>query len=199
VSEDRVPAGQAFRSPGAFRAWLEKHHGDRTELIVRCYKTRAAGKGLTYPQALDEALCFGWIDGVRRRFDADSFTQRFSPRKAKSIWSAVNIRRASALEAEGRMHAAGLAAFARSGQNSAKGKYSFESKPRSLPAAYVKKFRAVPEAWAYYAARPPGYRRLTAFWVLSAKLEATRERRLGILIDCSRRKTVLPGLERPPR
>jgi len=132
---------RSFASPKAFRAWLARHHGTASELLVRCYKTHASAGGLTYAEAVDEALCFGWIDGVRRSVDAESFSVRFSPRKPKSFWSAVNIRKATALEAAGRMRAAGRAAFAAREARAAKG-YSYESKPRALHPSFPRRAEA---------------------------------------------------------
>ncbi len=151
---------------------------------MRIWKTRARDRGLGYAQALDEALCFGWIDGVRRALDADSFTIRFSPRKPRSIWSGINIRHVRRLEAEGRMRPAGRAAFrARDPKRSRI--YSFESRFRGLPAPFRKRLRAEAAAWAFFTAQAPWYRRTASFWVMSAKREETRERRLAQLIECS--------------
>src|SRR5262245_46876155 len=174
-------SSRAFSSPEAFRAWLERHGRTEKELNLRCYKTHAKERGLTYRQALDEALCFGWIDGVRRSLDADSFTQRFSPRKADSYWSAVNTRRYGELEKEGRVRPPGREAFDRRSKKT-KDRYSFEARPRALAPYYMKKLRARERAWRFFARQPPGYRRLMAFWVMGAKRTETRERRLEILI-----------------
>lgn len=171
---------RAFRSPSALRSWLAKHHRDERELMLRCYKAHAADRGVTYKQALDEALCFGWIDGVRRSLDHDTFVQRFSPRKAKSYWSAVNTKRANELIAEKRMQSPGLAAF--EARTRASGKYSFESKPKALDPGSLKRLRANRRAHAFFASQAPWYRRVAAFWVMSAKREETRTRRLGLLI-----------------
>jgi uncharacterized protein YdeI (YjbR/CyaY-like superfamily) len=189
---------RGFPSPAGFRKWLERNHGAESELLVRCFKNHAAERGMTYFQALDEALCFGWIDGVRRRLDADSFSVRFSPRKAGSFWSAVNTRHAKRLLAEGRMRPPGLAAF-RKRDSAAPRRYSFEAKPRGLAPAYLRKLKATPRAFAFFQSRPPGYRRTCAFWVMSAKRHETREKRLGILIDCSARGTTIPLLTRMPK
>jgi uncharacterized protein YdeI (YjbR/CyaY-like superfamily) len=172
----------AFRSPDAFRAWLAAN-GSEPELVVRLYKRHAEGRGMTYVQALDEALCVGWIDGVRRSVDADTFTVRFSPRKPRSYWSAVNIARARELEADGRLTPAGLAAFR--ARSDASERYSFEAKVRALAPAYEKALRASARAWAFFHAQPPWYRRTCSFWVMSAKKEETRARRLAQLIACS--------------
>ena len=150
---------------------------------------------MTYSQALDEALCFGWIDGVRRSIDEDSFSVRFSPRGSGSKWSRVNIRRFGELAAGKRVHASGYAAFR--AQTESPRRYSYESRPVKLAAAYARKLHADARASRFFEQQPPWYRRVTAFWIMSAKQEATRERRLGILIQCSRRGMLVPPLERP--
>src|SRR5580765_3208304 len=169
----------AFANAAAFRAWLAKHHASEKELVVQVFKTSAAHRGLGHREALDEALCFGWIDGVRRSHDADSFTVRFSPRKPRSKWSLVNIRRVGELEAAGRMRKPGLAAFRARDENDPR-RYSFESKPVALDPALEKRLRANGRAWRYFQEQAPWYRRTSSFWVMSAKREETRERRLGI-------------------
>jgi len=188
----------AFRSAAAFRTWLRRNHARTPELLIRLFKVRAAHRGLTYTQALDEALCWGWIDGVRRALDEDSFTIRFTPRKPRSIWSRVNVAHARRLIAEGRMAAPGLAAFeARTGDRT--GLYSFERAAMRLAPAYERRFRANRAAWGYFESMPPWYRRTSTYWVMSAKREETRERRLAVLMDCSLRRAPLPQLERPRR
>ncbi len=182
-----------FRDAGAFRAWLERHHAAEAELYVRCFKSHARDAGMTYPEGVDEALCFGWIDGVRHRIDAVSFSVRFTPRKPKSIWSAINIRRVKQLQAAGQMAAPGRKAFAaREARNTRR--YSFESKPKTLSPALARRLKANRKAWEDFEARPPWYRRTTLFWIMSAKQEATRERRLAILIASSARGTTIPLL-----
>ena len=184
-----------FRTPASFRSWLKKNHACSSELIVRLYRAHAAGKGITYAQALDEALCFGWIDGVRRSFDTDSFTTRFSPRRPRSIWSNVNVQHVQRLIKEGRMAKPGLAAFdARDKKRT--GIYSFEQRPSELSPALGKKFRAQKKAWAHFQSRPPWYKRVSIFWVMSAKREETRDKRLGVLIACSGRGEPIPALAR---
>lgn len=188
---------KAFATAAAFRAWLEDHHGTERELIIRLYKTHARSSGLGYSEALDVALCFGWIDGVRRALDADSFTQRFTPRRAGSVWSAVNIKRATELEARGLLHQTGRAAFEARQQGAAP--YSFESKDVTLAPALVRRFKANRPAWAFYRQQPPGYRRTSTFWVMSAKQDETRGRRLDVLIRCSARGERIPLLARPSK
>jgi uncharacterized protein YdeI (YjbR/CyaY-like superfamily) len=184
-----------FASARAFRNWLARNHGTANELVVRCYKTHAGGRGITYAQAVEEALCFGWIDGVRRSVDAESFSVRFAPRRPKSIWSAVNIRKARELAAAGRMRPAGKAAFeARRERQSTP--YSYESKPRALAPAAERRFKADRGAWAFFQAQASWYRRTSIFWVMEAKREETRARRLTTLIDCSAHGRRIPPLER---
>lgn len=187
---------KAFRTSEEFRAWLEKHHASKTELDLRLFKTRAKHRGMGYREALDQALCFGWIDGVRRSLDDVSFTQRFTPRKKKSNWSRVNIKRATELESEGRMHPAGLAAF-RSRDAIAVAPYSFENRSITLDAAAEKEFRANKRAWEFFQAQAPWYRRTSIFWVMSAKREETRARRLASLIERSAKETRVPPLTPP--
>jgi len=186
---------RAFRSAADFRAWLERNGRSTAELYVRCFKTGAAARGMTYEQALDEALCCGWIDGVRHAIDAVSFSVRFTPRQKDSVWSAVNIRRMGRLEASGRVALPGRAAFeARRPGNT--GRYSFESKPVALAPVYTRRFRANRAAWAFFQSQPPWYRRTSSFWVMSARREETRLRRLGILIASSEEGVPVPPLDR---
>ena len=192
------PEPRAFRAAAEWRRWLERHHATAAALVVRCRKAHGRGRGLTYPQALDEALCFGWIDGVRRRMDEDSFSIRFSPRRPGSIWSAVNIRRVGQLEAAGRMHPAGRAAFAARTERRSR-VYSYENRATTeLDPAYRRRLEAHPEAWAYFQTRPPGYRRTSIFWVMEAKREETRRRRLDVLLRCSAAGKPIPLLTRSP-
>ena len=185
---------RSFPGRESFRKWLEKNHARVSELLLLCRKTGAAGRGVTYREALDEALCIGWIDGVRRAVDETTFSVRFTPRKPKSAWSAVNIARARQLEAAGRMHEAGVAAF----RARVKPEYSYESRPRALSPACLKKLKANRGAWRYFSAQPPWYRRTCAFWVMSAKRPETRERRLGLLIARSERHEGVPPLKPRP-
>jgi len=175
-----------FATPAAFRAWLQQHHATATELTVGFYKTGTGRPSITWPQSVDQALCFGWIDGVRRSLGADSYTIRFTPRRARSIWSAVNTRRFAALKKEGLVEAAGLAAFGKRDPKRS-GVYSFEQRKKlRLTPAQRKQFQANPAAWAFFQKRPPWSQRAATFWVVSAKKEETRERRLRTLIaDCA--------------
>lgn len=185
-----MTAPRAFRSAAAFRTWLERHHDSSPALILRCFKVHAKDQGMTYREALDEALCFGWIDGVRRAYDADSFTQRFTPRRRGSNWSVVNIRRAKQLAAEGRMHPAGLAAFHARNRSQDAGPLRRDA----LSASALRALRANRRAWEFFQGKPPGYRRLCARWVMEAKREETRARRLATLIECCEKGRRIPGM-----
>jgi uncharacterized protein YdeI (YjbR/CyaY-like superfamily) len=189
-----VSAPKTFRTQAAFRAWLETHHATAKELEIRLFKVHAAHRGLTYAQALDEALSFGWIDGVVHRLDQDSFSQRYTPRQPRSTWSRRNIWHVERLKKAGQLTPAGLAAYeAREAQRT--GLYSFEQERPELPPAYLKAIRADKAAWRHFRTAAPGYRRMTAHWVMSAKKEETRARRLGILIDSAARGRKIPPLE----
>lgn len=172
-----------FNTSAEFREWLENNHDRVAELWLGFYKKQTGRKCITYREALDEALCFGWIDGVRKSIDEASYKQRFTPRKARSYWSAVNIRRACELAMLGRMATSGVKAFEQRGTES--GKYSFESRPKNLPLAYEKQFKANPTAWEFFQAQAPWYQRTSSFWIVSAKQEETRQRRLATLIGDS--------------
>jgi uncharacterized protein YdeI (YjbR/CyaY-like superfamily) len=174
-----------FATPDDFRAWLQDHHDSETELSVGFYKKASGKPSMTWSEAVDQALCFGWIDGRVNSIDAESYMHRFTPRKPTSNWSKVNIAKVAALEEGGLMHPAGRAAFeARSEARS--GIYSFEQdRPAELPAEYEQRLRADAAAWDYWQASAPGYRRTATHWVVSAKREETRERRLAQLVECS--------------
>jgi uncharacterized protein YdeI (YjbR/CyaY-like superfamily) len=173
-----------FQLSSDLRHWLEEHHDRTTELWVGFYRKDSGKAGITYAEALDEALCFGWIDGVRKRLDDDSYTNRFTPRKPRSNWSEVNIKRAAELIRLGLMQPAGLKAFeARDEARSTQ--YSYEERTRGLDAAYEQRFRANPRAWDFFQVQPPSYRKTAGWWVMSAKREETRLKRLATLIDDS--------------
>jgi uncharacterized protein YdeI (YjbR/CyaY-like superfamily) len=180
-----------FATPADWRAWLHEHHGTEKELLVGFWKAGSGKPGITWKESVDEALCFGWIDGVRKRVDDERYTIRFTPRRARSIWSDVNIRRAGELIALGLMDAAGLAAF-RGRDVSRSKQYSFENRPQDLPAEYERQFRARKKAWSFFESQPPSYRRVAIWYVVSAKREETRARRLAALIACSTREERLP-------
>jgi uncharacterized protein YdeI (YjbR/CyaY-like superfamily) len=185
-----APAPRFFATPARLRAWLEKHHAREKELWIGYWKKESGKGGVVYPQALDEALCFGWIDGVVRRLDDLSYMQRFTPRRAGSYWSSVNIAKAEKLAREGRMAPAGQAAFAgRDAQRERR--YSFENRPREFDADLLRRFKADPKAWMFFQAQPPGWRRLAIWRVVSGKREATHLRRLDQLIEACRNGTRL--------
>jgi len=169
-----------FGSAAEWRAWLEENHTTAKEVVFGFHKVGTGRAGVTYREALDEALAHGWIDGVRRG-GAEHWTIRFSQRQPKSIWSAVNIRRIDELAALGRMHPAGLAAF--EARDVARQKrYSGENRNVTLAPEYAKQFRADRQAWAWFEAMPPSYRSPATWWVMSAQKEETRRRRLAMLI-----------------
>lgn len=173
-----------FKSQSEFRKWLEKNHAKETELLLGFYKKGSGKASITYPEALDEALCFGWIDGVRRSVSDDVYVQRFTPRKAKSIWSRVNVGHVARLKKLGRMAPAGLNAYAlRDPKKTAI--YAYENRPREFAPEYEKKFRANKKAWEFFEKEPPSIKRVCIFWVMSAKQEETRQRRLNQLIESS--------------
>ncbi len=191
-----MPRPTSFATAQDFRTWLERAHVTATELTIRIFKTTSGHGGITYAGALDEALCFGWIDGLRKNFDADSYTIRFSPRKPGSIWSLVNVRHVERLTSAGRMMPAGLAAYAARIAKKT-GLYSFErTTPAELPADFARRFRANAAAWKFFTAQAPWYQRTAIHKVVSPKQPATRERWLARLIADSaagRRLAVLTG------
>jgi len=193
-----VPRRPAFfATPAQWRAWLEAHHSRRRELWVGFYKRSSGRPSITWPESVDEALCFGWIDGIRKSLDDVSYVIRFTPRTSESTWSAVNIKRAKELTRLGRMRPAGLRAFqARADEKSVV--YSYEQrKTARLSVAEGRQFRANTKAWASFMERPPWYRRTAIYWVISAKREETRARRLATLIDDSARGRTIGPLTRP--
>ncbi len=181
MRDRRVSAPRFFESPADFRRWLAAHHAPVGELLVGFYK-KALGRGLTYPEALDEALSFGWIDGVRKSLDASSYTIRFTPRKKGSVWSAVNIKHVQELTARGLMKPPGLRAF-RDRDPQKTRQYSYEREHATLDPGLEMTLRANKKASAFFDAQPPGSRKILTFWVMSAKKEETRLRRLRHFIE----------------
>ncbi len=180
-----------FESAEAFRAWLDQHHGSATELWVGFYRKGSGRPSITWPQSVDEALCFGWIDGVRKSLDDVSYVIRFTPRRARSIWSAVNIDRATELLALGRMRPAGVSAFAARDEARSR-RYAYEREHVEMKPEYERALRAQRKAWSFFQAQTPSYRKLAAWWVMSAKREATRRRRLDCLIEDSAAGRLIP-------
>jgi uncharacterized protein YdeI (YjbR/CyaY-like superfamily) len=184
-----------FASPEKFRNWLKKHHGLEEELLVGYCKRDSGLPSMTWPESVDEALCFGWIDGVRRSLDAKSYTIRFSPRRPGSTWSTVNIRRAKALIREGRMRTEGRSAFEVRKENRV-GIYSYEQRPLELVPPYNDQLRKHSAAWNFYNTQPPSYRKAVAWWIITARKEETRQKRMRELIACSKKHLHIPPLRR---
>jgi len=172
-----------FAKPSAFRAWLQKHHLTTTELLVGFYKRGTGKPSMTWPESVDQALCCGWIDGVRKRVDDESYTIRFTPRRPGSTWSAVNIKRVAELEKQGLMQPAGLKAFARRSEEKSR-TYAYEQRhSATLEEDHLQKLKANKKAWAFFQAQAPWYQRTAIYRVVSAKKEETRLERLNKLIE----------------
>jgi uncharacterized protein YdeI (YjbR/CyaY-like superfamily) len=182
---NRMTAVTFFRSPSDFRKWLAQHHVTARELCVGYYKKNSGKRSITWSESVDEALCFGWIDGIRKSRDDLSYTIRFTPRKPKSTWSAVNIRRVQELARDRRMQPAGRKAFERRTPEKS-GIYSYENRKNAvLNKSAEKQFRSSHAAWDFFQAQPPSYRQTAIWWVVSAKKEETRQTRLKKLIGNS--------------
>jgi uncharacterized protein YdeI (YjbR/CyaY-like superfamily) len=184
-----------FETPAEFRQWLQANHSDAAELWVGYYKKGSGRLSITWPESVDEALCFGWIDGIRKSIDEISYTIRFTPRRSGSIWSAVNIRRAGELIDQGRMAPEGLKAF-EARQENRSGVYSYEQRQDQLPEVYAEKLRQNEAAWEFFQKQPAWYRKAAGWWVVSAKKEETRLRRLDQLIEDSAAGRTVPPLRR---
>jgi uncharacterized protein YdeI (YjbR/CyaY-like superfamily) len=182
-----------FTTPAQFRAWLEGHHDRAAELWVGFRKKVSGKPSITWAEAVDQALCFGWIDGIRKSVDEMSYANRFTPRKPTSTWSARNLKRANELIALGLMTPAGIRALERRRENRT-GIYSYEQRPPDLPPKYARTFRTNATAWAAWRVMAPSYRKAATWWVISAKKEETRERRLATLIQASARGERIPPL-----
>lgn len=187
-----------FATPEAFRAWLDAYHERETELLVGFYKKDSGKPSITWPESVDEALSVGWIDGKRQRVDELCYTIRFTPRQARSNWSAINVKRMAVLIAAGRVRAAGLAAFEKRAAERT-GIYSYENrKSAKLDPEAERELRSNKKAWAYLEAEAPSYRQLAIWWVITAKREETRRSRLATLISDSARGRRIPGqIQRP--
>ncbi len=172
-----------FASPAKWRTWLLEHHADTPELLVGFYKVGSGRPSITWPESVDHALCFGWIDGVRRSIDEERYVIRFTPRRPRSVWSAVNTRRVEELTRTGLMHPAGLKAF-EARKDGKSGIYAYEQQRKSatLGPRYTAMLKANAKAWKFFQSRPPWYRRTASWWIVSAKKEETRQRRLTALI-----------------
>jgi uncharacterized protein YdeI (YjbR/CyaY-like superfamily) len=173
-----------FKTPSAFHKWLAANHARSQELWVGFYKKGSGRPSITWPESVDEALCFGWIDGIRKSIDEESYKIRFTPRKSTSVWSAVNIRNVAKLIKEDRMHAAGMKAFAARKENRS-GIYAYEQRSPELVEPYLGKLKQNRAAWKFLQAQPPSYRKVMNWWVVSAKREETRLKRLEKFIEAS--------------
>ena len=186
-----------FATPSEFRRWLEEHHATARELWVGFYKKGSRRASISWAEAVDEALCFGWIDGVRKGIDDVSYCIRFTPRKRRSVWSTVNVKRVEELARLGRMHPAGLAAFEERAEERS-GIYSYEQeKSVALDEPYARELRANEKASNFFTSQAPWYQRAAAWWVMSAKKEETRRRRLATLIEDSEQGRTVAPLTRP--
>jgi uncharacterized protein YdeI (YjbR/CyaY-like superfamily) len=184
-----------FKSSVEFRNWLEQHHATVQELWVGFDKKNSGKTSITWSESVDEALCFGWLDGIRKSVDDTSYTIRFTPRKPRSIWSAANIKRVEELNRQGRMQTTGQKAFEARLENKS-GIYSYEQRKVELDEPYSKKLRQNKEAWQFFQAQPASYRKAANWWVLSAKKEETRLKRLEKLIDDSAHGRTIPQFTR---
>ena len=182
-----------FADANAFRQWLSECHVTHDELWVGFWKKATGRPSITWPESVDEALCFGWIDGIRKKVDDEAYTIRFTPRRPGSIWSSRNVERFEVLLAEGRIEPSGQAARGKRTQDKS-GIYSYEQDaPQELSRAYLTRLQDHPAAWEDWESRPPGYKRQVAHWVMNAKRESTRERRLAALIeDCAAGRKIKP-------
>ena len=180
-----------FKTQSDLRKWFEQHHATEPELLAGYYRRDSGKPSITWPESVDEALCFGWIDGIRRSLDEVSYTIRFTPRRARSTWSAVNIKRAKELADQRRMTPPGLKAFAARQENRS-GIYSYEQRSAELPDPYRRLLKKNQAAWKFFQAQPPSYRKAANWWVLSAKKEETRLKRLDKLIHYSTQEETIP-------
>ncbi|MDX1494412.1 MAG: YdeI/OmpD-associated family protein [Longimicrobiales bacterium] len=186
-----------FATPEDFRAWLAKHHEARDELWVGFWKKATGKPSITWPESVDQALCFGWIDGIRKKIDDEAYTIRFTPRREGSVWSRRNIERYGVMQEEGLVEEAGQAAWDRRVEEKSE-IYSYEQEKASLklPGEYLARLKASKAAWADWQGRPPGYKRRVTHWIMSAKKEETRQRRLQQLIDDSAKERKVKPLRR---
>ncbi|HEU4390274.1 MAG TPA: YdeI/OmpD-associated family protein [Blastocatellia bacterium] len=182
-----------FRTPSAFREWLDKHHSEDLELWVGYYKKDSGKPSITWPESVDEALCYGWIDGIRKSIDGSSYQIRFSPRKPGSTWSSINIKRVKVLIKQGQMRPAGLKAYKLRKENKS-GIYSYEQRSVDLVEPYSRLLKKNKAAWSFFQAQPPSYRKAINWWIVSAKQEETRLRRLERLMTYSAQGQRLPEM-----
>lgn len=184
-----------FASPAEFRKWLEQNYDQQKEVWVGFYKVKTGRPSLTWSEAVDQALCFGWIDGIRKSIDEHSYTNRFTPRNPRSTWSNVNIEKVKNLTRQKLMRPAGIAAFKKRSKDNS-GIYSFEQKNQELSDDYLREFKKNKSAYHFFLSQPPGYRKTAIHWVMQAKREETQLKRLQILIDSSEEQERIPLLRR---
>ena len=181
-----------FAEQSDFREWLEKNHAKESELLVGFYKVSSGKPSITWSQSVDEALCFGWIDGIRNSINPESYSIRFTPRKPGSAWSKINIQKVNELTIRGLMFPSGITAFNKRKENKS-GIYSFDNRPEKLTCEFEKQFRNNKPAWNYFLSQAPSYRRTAIFWVMSPKQEITKQKRLNTLIkDCEKGQKIKP-------
>ena len=185
-----------FATQAEFRSWFVKNHTSGVELWVGFYKKGSGIESISWPQSVDEALCFGWIDGIRKSIDVSRYTIRFTPRRPKSVWSAVNVRRVAELKKLARMRPAGLKAF-RLGNQKKSRQYSYERENVKLPADLQKNLRANTRAWRFFENQPSSYKRVATWWLVSAKKDETKMKRLSQLIRDSAAGRRIGQLARP--
>ena len=184
-----------FTSPSEFRKWLEQNFDQQKEIWVGFYKVNSGKFNMSWSDAVDQALCFGWIDGIRKSIDEHSYTNRFTPRNPRSTWSKVNIEKVKNLTRQKQMHPAGIAAFKKRTKGNS-GIYSFEQQKLELSEDYLREFKKDKTAYHFFLSKPPGYRKTAIHWVMQAKRVATQMKRLQILIDCSAKQEPIPLLRR---
>lgn len=182
-----------FRAQQDFRKWFEKNHEREKELLVGFYKITSGRKSITWRESVNEAICFGWIDGVRKSIDDESYCIRFTPRKPTSIWSAINIKKVEELAKKGLMHPSGLTAFSKR-QEKKSAIYSYEKKPETLSPEFLQKLKANKKAWVFFQTMAPSYQRSCFHWIMTARQETTKMKRLLELINDSEMKRKIKRL-----
>ncbi len=185
-----------FKNSAKFRSWLAKNHAGSSELLIGYYKRHTGKPSMTWSESVDVALCFGWIDGIRRKVDEDRYTIRFTPRRPNSVWSQVNLEKVKALKKSGRMRLAGLEVYEARNRESSQ-RYSFEKAGVGLDPEYERAFKQKRKAWAWFQDLAPSYRKQSIWWVMSAKKALTRKRRLAALMECSAEGRKIRPLRRP--
>ncbi len=183
-----------FSGQTEFRKWLDQNHNKKQELWVGYYKKATGLPSMTWSESVDEALCFGWIDGIRKSIDEKSYMIRFTPRNPKSTWSAVNIKKVAKLKKNGLMSLSGIKAFPKRDKKNSK-IYSFERKNVTLASKHESAFKQNKKAWSYFKLSAPSYKKQAIWWVMSAKKEETRQRRLGVLIHHSAKEDKIPQVD----